>query len=120
VVDPGIKMFFESLNQHLRTSKIASLTRFGKIVFCETHESVSQHAPHLLNHYKLPNAIDFVDDLHIFEVNLLLDLANVSFNLSLMPSLPSISALACGKNFRALIVRSLNLICALFTRSLDS
>jgi hypothetical protein len=86
------------MDTHTETSKIASLTRFGKFGFCKIHESVSQHAPHLLNHSKLPNAIYLVGDLHIFEVNLLLDLADVSFHPSLMPPLPSIFALACGRN----------------------
>jgi hypothetical protein len=113
VADPGMKMFLESLNQHssipmtismdthTETSKIASLTRFGKFGFCKIHESVSQHAPHSLNQSKLPNAVNLVDDLHIFEVNLLLDLAYVSINLRLMPPSPSISALDCGRKLES-------------------
>jgi hypothetical protein len=77
VADPGMKIFFESLNQHLsmpmtismdthtETSKIASLRRFGKFGFYKIHDSVSQYASHLLNHSVLPNAFNLVDDLHI-------------------------------------------------------
>jgi hypothetical protein len=38
-----------------------------------------------------------VHDLHVFEVNLLLNLAYISFIPSLMPPLPSISALGFGR-----------------------